>query len=83
MYLQSVNRAYVLNVLPAFISEHKSFVTVAYGEKLKISLILNSSLVQLFYTPASDSSPRLLLDKGEFTSVTKIVLFYSYVLKPL
>ncbi|XP_037532132.1 uncharacterized protein si:dkeyp-77h1.4 [Nematolebias whitei] len=50
------------------VKEHKSFVTVAYGEKLKISLILNSSLVLLFYTPASDSSPRLLLDKGEFTS---------------
>lgn len=70
---------YILNILPSswsfffFVTEHNDFVTVSYGGKLKISLILNSSLVQLFYTPASDPSPRLLLDKGEFTTVIKIL----------
>uniref|UniRef100_A0A3B4ULA1 Si:dkeyp-77h1.4 n=1 Tax=Seriola dumerili TaxID=41447 RepID=A0A3B4ULA1_SERDU len=54
------------------VKEHQNFVTLPYGKRLKINLILNSSLVQLYYTPdyAPDPPPRLLLDKGEFTSVT-------------
>ncbi|XP_056236208.1 uncharacterized protein si:dkeyp-77h1.4 [Seriola aureovittata] len=52
------------------VKEHQNFVTLPYGKRLKINLILNSSLVQLYYTPdyAPDTPPRLLLDKGEFTS---------------
>ncbi|XP_022612326.1 uncharacterized protein LOC111230052 [Seriola dumerili] len=52
------------------VKEHQNFVTLPYGKRLKINLILNSSLVQLYYTPdyAPDPPPRLLLDKGEFTS---------------
>ncbi|CAJ1062566.1 neural cell adhesion molecule 1 isoform X2 [Xyrichtys novacula] len=47
---------------------HISFLTLPYGTKLKINLIPNSSLVQLYYTPNRDPTPRLLLEKGEFTS---------------
>ncbi|KAF7227010.1 putative LOC107379495-like protein [Nothobranchius furzeri] len=50
------------------VKEHTKFVTLPLGEELKIQLILNSSLVQLHYTPASDSSPHLLMDKGNFTN---------------
>ncbi|KAM4581569.1 uncharacterized protein PAE49_006055 [Odontesthes bonariensis] len=51
------------------VKEHKNFVSLPYGKRLKINLMLNSSLVQLYYSPDSDStSTRLLLDKGEFTS---------------
>ncbi|XP_074538841.1 uncharacterized protein LOC141800306 [Halichoeres trimaculatus] len=46
---------------------HQNFVTMQYGKRLKINLIVNSSLVQLFYTPERDPTPRLLLDKGVFT----------------
>ncbi|KAM4567470.1 uncharacterized protein V3H82_011745 isoform 1-T2 [Fundulus diaphanus] len=50
------------------VKEHKNFATLSQGERLKISLILNSSLVQLYYTPESDRAAVLLMDKGEFTS---------------
>uniref|UniRef100_H3CRF1 Si:dkeyp-77h1.4 n=1 Tax=Tetraodon nigroviridis TaxID=99883 RepID=H3CRF1_TETNG len=50
------------------VREHRSFVSVPSGERLKIDLVLNSSLVQLYYSPNSDPTPRLLLDKGAFTS---------------
>lgn len=58
-----IRRKVCLNV-----KEHQHFVTLPYGKRLKINLILNSSLVQLYYTPEKDPTPRLLLDKGEFTS---------------
>ncbi|KAM4736021.1 uncharacterized protein FYW61_006330 [Anableps anableps] len=58
-----IKRKVCLNV-----KEHKTFVTLSSDERLKINLILNSSLVQLYYTPDSGSTPILLMDKGEFTS---------------
>lgn len=71
---------YLLYVLPSplsvCVSEHQNFVTLPYGKKLKINLILNSSLVQLYYTHHYDTIPRLLLDKGEFTSVTGASCFF-------
>ncbi|XP_070691834.1 uncharacterized protein [Pempheris klunzingeri] len=50
------------------VREHQNFVTLPYGKRLKINLILNSSLVHLYYSPDNDPRPRLLLDKGEFTN---------------
>lgn len=58
-----IQRKVCLNV-----KEHQNFVILPYGKQLKINLILNSSLVRLYYTPDYDPTPRLLLDKGEFTS---------------
>ncbi|XP_029958973.1 cadherin-related family member 5 [Salarias fasciatus] len=50
------------------VKEHHNFVTLPQDARLKINLILNSSLVQLYYRPKSESTPHLLLDKGEFTN---------------
>uniref|UniRef100_H2U1W6 Si:dkeyp-77h1.4 n=1 Tax=Takifugu rubripes TaxID=31033 RepID=H2U1W6_TAKRU len=50
------------------VREHQNFVKLPNGEKLKIDLILNSSLIRLYYSPDRDPSPRLLLDKGALTS---------------
>ncbi|KAM6936335.1 uncharacterized protein PEZ65_006477 isoform 3-T3 [Lycodopsis pacificus] len=50
------------------VKEHHNFVTLPLGKTLKINLILNSSLVHLYYSPEKDPTPHLLLDKGEFTS---------------
>ncbi|XP_039973446.1 uncharacterized protein si:dkeyp-77h1.4 isoform X2 [Xiphias gladius] len=50
------------------VKEHQNFLTLPYGKRLKINLVLNSSLVHLYYSPDYDPTPRLLLDKGEFTS---------------
>ncbi|XP_076592526.1 uncharacterized protein LOC143324162 [Chaetodon auriga] len=58
-----IQRKVCLNV-----KEHQNFVILPYGKQLKINLILNSSLVRLYYTPDYDHTPHLLLDKGEFTS---------------
>nr|XP_046255146.1 putative uncharacterized protein DDB_G0290521 isoform X2 [Scatophagus argus] len=58
-----IQRKVCLNV-----REHQNFVTLPYGKRLKISLILNSSLVHLYYSPDKNPIPHLLLDKGEFTS---------------
>ncbi|XP_068998523.1 uncharacterized protein [Embiotoca jacksoni] len=58
-----IQRKVCLNV-----KEHKEFVTLPYGKRLKINLLLNSSLVQLYYSLKTDPTPHLLLDKGEFTS---------------
>ncbi|KAF1388124.1 hypothetical protein PFLUV_G00086970 [Perca fluviatilis] len=58
-----IQRKVCLNV-----KEHQNFVTLPYGKRLKINLILNSSLVHLYYSPDNDPTPRLLLDKGEFTN---------------
>ncbi|TWW79007.1 hypothetical protein D4764_10G0000370 [Takifugu flavidus] len=52
------------------VREHQNFVKLPNGEKLKIDLILNSSLIRLYYSPDRDPSPRLLLDKGALTSAT-------------
>lgn len=56
-----------------YVLEHRPFLKLPYGSKMKINLILNSSLVQLYYTRNNkDFDPRtpyLLLDKGEFTDV--------------
>ncbi|XP_028280222.1 uncharacterized protein LOC114447898 [Parambassis ranga] len=54
---------------------HQSFLSLPYGKRLKINLILNSSLVQLYYTPQNDPTPRLLLDKGEITNAQEEVGF--------
>ncbi|XP_035528494.1 cadherin-related family member 5 [Morone saxatilis] len=58
-----IQRKVCLNV-----REHQHFVTLPYGKRLKIDLILNSSLVHLYYSPENDNTPHLLLDKGEFTT---------------
>ncbi|XP_036930828.1 uncharacterized protein si:dkeyp-77h1.4 [Acanthopagrus latus] len=49
------------------VKEHQNFLKVPYGKKLKINLILNSSLVDLYYTLDSDKTTHLLLEKGKFT----------------
>ncbi|XP_071376035.1 uncharacterized protein [Centroberyx affinis] len=61
-----IERKVCLNV-----KEHQNFVKMPYGGTLKISLILNSSLVQLHYTPDYDPTSHLLMDKGELTSAQK------------
>ncbi|AWO96365.1 putative proline-rich transmembrane protein 2 [Scophthalmus maximus] len=58
-----IQRKVCLNV-----KERQNFVTLPYGKRLKINLILNVSLILLYYTPNYDLKPHLLLDKGEFTS---------------
>ncbi|KAJ0066304.1 hypothetical protein NL108_010936, partial [Boleophthalmus pectinirostris] len=53
------------------VREHLHFLELAQGKRMKINLILNSSLVQLFYVRSSDPAPRkqhLLLDKGNLTN---------------
>ncbi|XP_075897129.1 uncharacterized protein LOC142898194 isoform X2 [Nelusetta ayraudi] len=47
---------------------HQNFEEVPYGKQLKIDLVLNSSLVHLYYTPNNAPTEHLLLDKGEFTN---------------
>lgn len=77
MYFQSVNRVVVnlSNVFPSLLSncvlEHKHFEKLQYGKKLKINLVVNSSLAQLYCIPSVNATPVLLLDKGEFTNVTE------------
>uniref|UniRef100_UPI003AAE2F15 uncharacterized protein n=1 Tax=Centroberyx gerrardi TaxID=166262 RepID=UPI003AAE2F15 len=61
-----IERKVCLNV-----KEHQNFVKMPYGGTLKINLILNSSLVQLHYSPDYDSDSHLLMDKGELTSAQK------------
>ncbi|XP_008293821.1 uncharacterized protein LOC103367538 [Stegastes partitus] len=59
-----IQRKVCLNV-----KEHQNFVTLPYGKRLKINLVLSSSLVQLFYSPNdAPAALHLLLDKGQFTS---------------
>ncbi|XP_041649379.1 putative uncharacterized protein DDB_G0290521 [Cheilinus undulatus] len=58
-----IQKKVCLNVI-----EHNIFFTIPYGKRLKINLILNSSLVQLYYTLNKDPTTHLLLDKGEFTN---------------
>ncbi|XP_053182928.1 uncharacterized protein si:dkeyp-77h1.4 [Scomber japonicus] len=58
-----ITRKVCLNV-----REHQSFPTLPYGKRLKINLILNSSLVRLYYSRDRDPTPHLLMDKGEFTN---------------
>lgn len=53
------------------VREHVHFLELPQGKRMKINLILNSSLVQMHYTRNSDPAPRtphLLLDKGNFTN---------------
>ncbi|KAM9724198.1 uncharacterized protein ACNS7B_019355 isoform 2-T2 [Menidia menidia] len=59
----AIQRKQCLNV-----KEHKNFLTVPYGKQLKINLLLNSSVVQLYYSTDSNSPQHLLLDKGAFTN---------------
>lgn len=56
--------------LSACLTEHQNFVSLPNGEKLKLDLVLNSSLVLLYYSPDRDPTPRLLLDKGAFTNAS-------------
>ncbi|XP_068180553.1 uncharacterized protein si:dkeyp-77h1.4 [Antennarius striatus] len=66
----AVRRKVCLNV-----REHQNFVTLPYGKRLKINLILNSTLVHLYYMSDNDPKSHLLLDRGEFTSaVTELGL---------
>lgn len=53
------------------VREHMHFLELPQGKRMKINLILNSTLVQMHYTRNSDPAPRtshLLLDKGNFTN---------------
>lgn len=77
MIHEPVNSALMYYVFPSpsfCVVEHLYFETLPYGEKLKINLILNSSLVHLFYIQEKDPTPHLLLDKGEFTNVADFFL---------
>ncbi|XP_053738008.1 uncharacterized protein si:dkeyp-77h1.4 [Synchiropus splendidus] len=58
-----IKRQVCLNV-----KEHLNFVTLPHGNRLKVNLILNSSLVRLYYTRENDQTQHLLMDKGEFTN---------------
>ncbi|XP_055084079.1 uncharacterized protein si:dkeyp-77h1.4 [Periophthalmus magnuspinnatus] len=52
------------------VREHMHFLELPQGKRMKINLILNSTLVQVNYTRSSDPAPRrqyVLLDRGEFT----------------
>lgn len=64
--------------LCACVTEHQNFVNLPNGEKLKIDLILNSSLVRLNYIPDRDGTPHLLLDKGALTSAS-VAYYLDYV----
>lgn len=66
-----------LSFLSAVVSEHQNFEEVPYGKQLKINLILNSSLVHLYYTPNNDPREHLLLDRGEFTNASGA--FYLFI----
>lgn len=73
---------YVLPPLCACLTEHRNFVSLPSGEKLKIDLILNSSLVHLYFSPDSDPTPRQLLDKGAFTSASGASYLAVYTVAP-
>uniref|UniRef100_A0A3Q1G0X2 Si:dkeyp-77h1.4 n=1 Tax=Acanthochromis polyacanthus TaxID=80966 RepID=A0A3Q1G0X2_9TELE len=64
------NRGVIQRKVCLKVKEHQKFVTLPYGKRLKINLILNSSVVTLNYSLNSDPTPHQLLNKGEFTSVT-------------
>uniref|UniRef100_A0A3Q3DY65 Si:dkeyp-77h1.4 n=1 Tax=Hippocampus comes TaxID=109280 RepID=A0A3Q3DY65_HIPCM len=49
--------------------EHPHFVNLHHGERLKINLMLNSSMVHLYYSADTDHQMRLLMDRGEFTDL--------------
>ncbi|XP_064864908.1 uncharacterized protein LOC115122530 isoform X1 [Oncorhynchus nerka] len=49
------------------VKEHQNFVKLPYAGTLKINLILNASMVRLFYTPDYDLKTRQILDGGELT----------------
>uniref|UniRef100_A0A8C5HHQ1 Uncharacterized LOC114478554 n=1 Tax=Gouania willdenowi TaxID=441366 RepID=A0A8C5HHQ1_GOUWI len=51
------------------VKEHHNFVTLQFGKRLKINLILSKALVHLYYTPSSDLTPRLLMENGEISSL--------------
>lgn len=59
------------------VSGHQNFEEVPYGKQLKINLILNSSLVHLYYTPNNAPTEHLLLDKGEFTNASGVSHFWD------
>ncbi|XP_051812365.1 uncharacterized protein si:dkeyp-77h1.4 isoform X2 [Acanthochromis polyacanthus] len=62
------NRGVIQRKVCLKVKEHQKFVTLPYGKRLKINLILNSSVVTLNYSLNSDPTPHQLLNKGEFTS---------------
>ncbi|XP_067254872.1 uncharacterized protein si:dkeyp-77h1.4 [Chanodichthys erythropterus] len=47
------------------VKAHLLFVTLLYGETLKINLHLNSSLARLLYTPKSDNHKYLIMESGQ------------------
>ncbi|XP_070995041.1 uncharacterized protein [Oncorhynchus clarkii lewisi] len=49
------------------VKEHQNFVKLPYAGTLKINLILNASMVRLFYTPDYDFKTRQILDGGQLT----------------
>ncbi|XP_068613909.1 uncharacterized protein si:dkeyp-77h1.4 [Brachionichthys hirsutus] len=59
----AIRRKVCLNV-----REHQNYVALPYGKRLKVNLILNSTLVRLYYIADNDPKSHLLMDKGEFTS---------------
>ncbi|XP_030605197.1 uncharacterized protein LOC115794080 isoform X1 [Archocentrus centrarchus] len=61
------NKGHIQRKVCLNVREHKEFVKLQHGKQLKINLILNSSLVHLYYSPQKDSTQSLLLDNGEFT----------------
>ncbi|CAL8289770.1 unnamed protein product [Merluccius merluccius] len=49
------------------VQEHYYFKELPYDGVLKINLLLNSTLVRLYYSTNNDSKPVLLMEKGELT----------------
>lgn len=53
------------------VREHLHFLELPQGKRMKINLIMNSSLLEMNYTRNSDPAPRTphrLMDKGNFTN---------------
>lgn len=71
---------YVLPSLSSCVSEHQNFVILPYGKTLKIDLIINSSLVQLYYRPDNGPKSYLLMDNGEFTTASGTSYFYRTII---
>lgn len=69
-----------LSFLSAIVSEHQNFEEVPYAKQLKINLILNSSLVHLYYTPNNGHREYLLLDRGEFTNASGASYLFVFLL---
>ncbi|XP_012994736.2 uncharacterized protein si:dkeyp-77h1.4 [Esox lucius] len=66
---KEIKRKVCLNVIA-----HQNFVELPFAGTLKINLILNATMVQLFYTPKYDFKTRQILNRGQLTVPTDLDL---------